>query len=164
MFGLRIWLSSRTLLPRCASCQLDIAQVDDIVEFDVVEGIQLIFSVLPTCGLGVVKTEILGQHGGGSDILRPRSGQKVLCLDGSRLKVQGQCHAAFSIRLYGSKVKKLPKDTDLKEASAAFCAERTVAGVPCCSKQEGQALKSTRVHTASKAGSLTGGGLTLGLS
>ncbi|CAE7942814.1 PLSP1 [Symbiodinium sp. KB8] len=45
-------------------------------------------------------------------------------------------------KLYGSKVKKLPKDTDLKE--------------------EGQVLKSTTVHTASKAGSLTGGGLTLG--
>lgn len=47
-------------------------------------------------------------------------------------------------KLYGSKVKKLPKDTDLKE--------------------EGQVLKSTTVHTASKAGSLTGGGLTLGPS
>ena len=29
--------------------------------------------------------------------------------------------------------------------------------------QEGQVLKSTTVHTASKAGSLTGGGLTLGV-
>mmetsp|Transcript_72985 Transcript_72985/g.171074 ORF Transcript_72985/g.171074 Transcript_72985/m.171074 type:complete len:1555 (+) Transcript_72985:434-5098(+) len=47
-------------------------------------------------------------------------------------------------KLYGSKVKKLPKDTDLKE--------------------EGHVLKSTSVHTASKAGSLTGGGLTLGPS
>eukprot|EP00434_Breviolum_minutum_P016322 symbB.v1.2.014383.t1/scaffold956.1/size149065/16 len=45
-------------------------------------------------------------------------------------------------KLYGSKVKKLPKETDLKE--------------------ESQVLKSTTVHMASKAGSLTGGGLSLG--
>lgn len=45
-------------------------------------------------------------------------------------------------KLYGSRVKKLPKETDLKE--------------------ESQVLKSTTVHMASKAGSLTGGGLTLG--
>lgn len=46
-------------------------------------------------------------------------------------------------KLYGSKVKKLPKETDLKE--------------------ESHVLKSKTVHTASKAGSLTGG-LSLGPS
>jgi len=45
---------------------------------------------------------------------------------------------------YAARIKKLPKDTDLKEA--------------------GQSLKSTAAHVASKTGSLTGGGLSLGPS
>mmetsp|Transcript_97527 Transcript_97527/g.173686 ORF Transcript_97527/g.173686 Transcript_97527/m.173686 type:complete len:1578 (+) Transcript_97527:459-5192(+) len=45
-------------------------------------------------------------------------------------------------KLYAAKIRKLPKDTDLKE--------------------EGQSLKSTSAQVASKKGSLTGGGMTSG--
>ena len=80
------------------------------------------------------------------------------------------------VRLYGSRVKKLPKETDLKEVQIfAVLSQKVIQeSLPflvmehneTCfrwiARKESQVLKSTTVHMASKAGSLTGGGLTLG--
>ena len=94
----------------------------------------------------------------------------------ARRPLDGCSFKTCLVRLYGSRVKKLPKETDLKEVQIfAVLSQKVIQeSLPflvmehneTCfrwiARKESQVLKSTTVHMASKAGSLTGGGLTLG--